>query len=256
MTFNLDSTDGVRFVERLTLTGTSNINGTGNALANLLTGNAGNNILDGGTGNDTMLGGAGNDTFVVNASGDRVFETTTTSSTIDAGGTDTVQSAVTFNLDSTDGARFVERLTLTGTSNINGTGNELANILTGNTGRNVLNGGLGKDTLLGGSGADTFVFNSTLGTANVDQISDFSAVDDTIHLENSVFTGLTTGTLAASAFAANTTGNAGDSSDRIIYETDTGKLYFDLDGNGAGARVQFATLSANLSLTNSDFSII
>jgi Ca2+-binding RTX toxin-like protein len=48
-------------VENLTLTGSANINATGNALDNTITGNAGNNILDGGAGNDTLVGGAGND---------------------------------------------------------------------------------------------------------------------------------------------------------------------------------------------------
>ena len=47
-----------------TLTGTSAISGTGNALANTLTGNAANNTLSGAEGNDTYVGGAGNDTLV------------------------------------------------------------------------------------------------------------------------------------------------------------------------------------------------
>ena len=253
VSINLDAYVGVHFVENLVLTGAASINAIGNALANRLTGNAGNNVLNGGLGNDILLGGAGNDTYVVNVASDRVFETTTSASLIDAGGIDTVQSAVSFNLDATTGVRFVERLTLTGTANINGTGNALANRLTGNAGNNVLNGGLGNDTLLGGAGNDTFVFNTALSATNVDRINDFNVVEDRIRLDDTVFSGLATGSLSASAFAANLTGAATDALDRITYETDTGRVYFDADGNGVGARIHFATLTANLDLTNADF---
>ncbi len=253
VSFNLDASSGVRFVERLTLTGTANIAAIGNALANILTGNAGNNVLNGGLGNDTMIGGAGNDTYIVDSTRDRVIETMTTTSGIDAGGIDTVQSAVSFNLDASAGVQFVERLTLTGTADTNGTGNALANRLTGNAGNNVLNGGLGNDTMIGGAGNDTFVFNTALGRGNVDRLTDFSVLEDTIHLEDAIFVGLATGNLTASAFAANLTGAATDALDRIIYEKDTGRLYFDADGSGAGARFHFATLSSSLALTSVDF---
>jgi Ca2+-binding RTX toxin-like protein len=139
-------------IENLTLTGSSSISGTGNGLDNLITGNsgantlvgnAGNDTLDGGAGSDTMRGGAGDDVYVVGSSGDVVAENP-------GDGTDTVRSSVTYTL----GAN-VERLVLTGSSSISGTGNALDNVLTGNSAKNTLTGGAGNDFLDGGPGSDT-----------------------------------------------------------------------------------------------------
>jgi Ca2+-binding RTX toxin-like protein len=165
-------------LENLTLRFADNINGTGNALNNVITGNAGNNILDGGAGADTLIGGLGNDTYVVDNAGDVVVETSTLANEID-----TVRSSINYTL----GAN-VENLQLTGSANLLGYGNALNNVLTGNDGNNVLNGGAGNDTLIGGlgtdmltggTGADTFVFNdiSEVGKgAQRDVIYDFSSL--------------------------------------------------------------------------------
>jgi len=229
-------------LESLVLTGSGAINGTGNSGANTLTGNSGNNTLDGGGGPDVMIGGAGNDTYVTDG-GDTITENSGQGT-----GTDTVRSSVTFTLGSN-----LENLVLTGSSAINGTGNSAVNSLTGNGGNNSLNGGAGNDTMTGGGGSDTFVFDTTLGSSNVDTIADYNVAADTIRIDNAVFAGLATGTLKASAFVANASGNAADASDRIIYESDTGKLFFDKDGTGSAAKVQFATLDKNLALTHADF---
>ncbi|KQS88649.1 MULTISPECIES: calcium-binding protein [unclassified Rhizobium] len=140
--------------------------------------------------------------------------------------------------------------TLTGVS-----GNDT---LSGGDGNDVLSGGTGKDALSGGAGNDIFVFNAALSaTTNVDTISDFSVVSDTIKLENAIFTKLTgTGVLTSAQFSANAAGTAADTSDRIIYETDTGKLFYDSNGNASGGSVQFAQLAKGLALTAADFYII
>ena len=62
--------------------------------------------------------------------------------------------------------------------------------------------------------------------------------------------------LTAAQFVANTAGTAQDASDRIVYETDTGKLFYDSNGNAAGGETQFAQLAAGLALTNNDFLIL
>lgn len=275
-------------VEKLILTGTAAISGTGNALANTMTGNsganilsglggndtliggAGNDILDGGTGVDSMTGGLGNDTYVVNAAGDKTIENSGTGT-----GIDTVQSSITWTL----GAN-VEKLMLTGTAAINGTGNTLANTLTGNSGANILsggsgadklvgnggadilNGGSGSDTLTGGAGHDVFLFKTTLGGSNVDSISDFTTSDetiyDTIQLSKTTFTQLTiSSSLNLGRFRSSTDGSAADTNDYILYNTTTGALFYDADGSGKGVAVQFATLSNKpQKVTAADFEVV
>ncbi len=218
-----------------------------------LIGGVGSDRLDGGTGRDRMLGGAGNDTYVVNSVGDRVYETTSLTGTKDAGGTDTVRSSVGFNLDAYAALRFVETLILTGTADINGTGNARANVMQGNAGRNVLNGGLGTDKLTGGGGNDAFVFDHALGPSNIDRITDFAVGHDKMRLDDAVFTGLDLGSLDPGAFAARASGLPETTADRIIYETDTGRLLFDSHGLGGAAPVHFATLAAGLALSITDF---
>ena len=162
--------------------------------------------------------------------------------------------APTMTLETKDvGAAFTSLTVIggmTGSSLFGSNGNDY---IDGGAGDDILAGGLGNDVLIGGAGNDTFIFNSALVAGNIKTISDFNVVNDMIHLDDAVFMGLATGNLAASAFAANTTGLATTASDRIIYDTLTGKLFFDNDGNGANDPVLFVTLTAGLALTNSDF---
>ncbi|MDD1458565.1 ExeM/NucH family extracellular endonuclease, partial [Dolichospermum sp. ST_sed2] len=117
-----------------------NLNATGSTGNDTITAGAGNDTLDGGAGTNILRGGVGDDTYIISTSTNTITEAANA-------GIDTVLSSVTYTL-TTNG----ENLVLTGTTDLNGTGNTLNNTLTGNSGNNILNGGTGADTLVGGSG--------------------------------------------------------------------------------------------------------
>ena len=79
------------------------------------------------------------------------------------------------------------------------TGSDGANRLDGDAGNDVLAGGLGKDKLVGGKGRDSFLFNSDLGTANADKITDFKKADSFL-LDDAIFGGLGLGDLKKNAY--------------------------------------------------------
>lgn len=223
-------------VENLTLTGTGNIFGVGNDIANVLVGNGNNNVLNGEAGADTMKGGLGDDIYAVDNAGDKIIE-------VAGQGIDTVQAQSSYTL-----AANVEKLIQVGTANIAGTGNELANTIQGNLGANIFTGGAGNDT---------FVFKTQFGSSNLDHITDFSAPADTMQLGHFVFQGLTVGELDAALFKdLGVAGAKVDADDRILYDHRTGALSFDADGSGAGKAVQFATLDNHALITAHDFFIV
>ncbi len=175
-------------VEKLNLLGGSAINGTGNASGNTITGNGavntlsgmdGNDTLDGGIGADILVGGNGSDTYIVDDASDTVTEGTDV-------GLDTVKSSVTYTLSNN-----VEYLTLTGSSVINGTGNDGNNTLTGNGASNTLRGQAGRDNLTGGLGADTLIGglgNDTYNIDATDTITEVSGAGSGIDLVRAGFT--------------------------------------------------------------------
>jgi Ca2+-binding RTX toxin-like protein len=140
------------------------------------------------------------------------------------------------------------------TAAINLTGSSSGQLVLGNAGANVLDGKGGADTLVGYGGADTFAFTSALGVGNVDVIADFVSGTDKFALDDAVFTALGLGALSANAFVIGSA--AGDADDRIIYNSATRQIFYDADGNGAGAQIQFAVLSLGAPLTAGDFTVI
>ena len=146
-------------VENLTLTGTDNINGTGNQGNNKITGNSGNNRLDGGMGIDTLIGGLGDDVYIVDTTTDTIIENFNE-------GRDIVWSRVNYTLGA-----HLEDIYLDGTGDINGTGNSSGNLLSGNVGNNTLRGMDGRDFLFSGGGRDT------LEGGKGDDFYDFDTLD-------------------------------------------------------------------------------
>ncbi|TSD83300.1 calcium-binding protein [Mycobacterium sp. KBS0706] len=205
-------------VEELNLIGTASINGTGNALANVILGNAAANVLDGGGGIDVLVGGSGDDTYIVDSPFDQIAEAA------DGGFDHIVTSAVSILMES-----HIERLTISGHLGLSGIGNSLDNIITGNDGANHLDGRSGDDRLIGGGGADfltgdagsdrfEFVGAADSGTT----ISDFGSLEG----DKLQFVGLLHGTFSYLGAASFTSG--GNSEARFT----AGHLLVDTDGNG------------------------
>jgi Ca2+-binding RTX toxin-like protein len=196
---------------------------SGNAEDNGFAGLSGDDILSGWAGNDALDGGSGNDAL--------------------DGGSDND------TLDGGDG-----KDTLTG-----GEGNDT---LTGGTGTDVLYGGIGNDFLIGGADKDRFVFNVASSPANFDQLGDFEASRvDVIELSRQAFSGIGAGSsLLPSAFASVSGGGATATvsvNARIVFDSQTGTLYFDANGGNASARDAFAqiTISDRGSIDHTDFLI-
>jgi len=276
-------------LENLSLIGTATT-GKGNSLKNIIIGNTLNNTLSGESGNDTiidilggndslvggagndnlnpglghdsMAGGTGNDIYYVDSPNDIVRETSTLSFELD-----NVVSSITYSL----GANL-ELLTLTGNSNINGTGNQLSNNITGNQGNNHLSGGAGNDnlsggagndnlsggagndTLTGGTGSDIFSFSNP--SERRDQITDFQPTDDKITVSTAGFGSGTipVGPLASSRLVFGTTPQ--NTSSQFLYDVTTGNLLFDRDGTGIAAPEQFTILLNKPTITSSNINIV
>ena len=149
------------------------------------------------------------------------------------------------------------------------TGSAFADTLTGGTGKDtlvggngddLLVGGNGNDSLTGGAGKDTFRFSAALGNSNIDVISDFTSGSDKLELLLSLFSNIkgTDGlfTFADILIGAGATKGSALGNEHLIFNTSTKALYYDADGGGAGAGVQFATLTGVATLADTDVVLI
>lgn len=219
-TVNSSVTHNLGFgIENLNLTGGGPNNGTGNGNNNIINGNSATNTLSGLGGNDRLSGLDGNDILIGGLGND--------------------------NLLGGDGNDILR-------------GNEGNDLVQGGTGDDILAGGLGNDVLMAGLGAtDHYLFDTTLGPTNIDTINGFFAPVDTIRLDNDIFTSFVAlGAIAAGNFRAGPGVVAADANDFLLYNTTTGALSYDANGNGAGAAVQFASLSGVPPLSAADFFIV
>jgi len=143
------------------------------------------------------------------------------------------------------------------------TGDSAADSLRGTSGSDLIDGKgandtiwakNGSDILSGGSGEDAFVFDTKPGSTNVDTILDFNPDEDTIRLNDSVFTMLEQGSLSTDNFVIGD--GVKDSDDYIIYNDKTGSLSYDADGAGAADAVQFGVIDNLAKLAASHFMVI
>jgi Ca2+-binding RTX toxin-like protein len=202
------------------------------------------------TGNYSFLADAdalGDDTYLISHSSAVILERS-------GEGYDTAMVSVSYALGTGVSIENLRTSSDVAKTAINLTGNEFAQDVRGNAGNNIIDGREGADQLWGLGGKDNFLFSSALGDGNVDRIMDFNARNDSLWLDDAVFKGLNLGTLSPGAFAKGLVASQAD--DRIIYDAQSGNLYFDSDGVGGVDQVLFATLEANLKLTYADFIVI
>jgi Ca2+-binding RTX toxin-like protein len=252
VTYALPPGAHVETVATINPDGTADINLWGNEFSNTVIGNDGDNQLVGLGSDDTLIGHGGDDSYFIENVGDTIIER--------AGeGYDKVGAGRSYTLP--EGADVEELWAFFPlyTHPVDLTGNSSGNVVKGNYGNNIINGGDGDDQLWGLDGNDTFLFNTPLNVEfNVDEIADFEVADDVIHLDMDVFRRLEErlvgSNLEPEEFVVGPAAVDGD--DYIIYDSTTGDLSYDGDGNGPGAAILFARLNPGLALTHLDFVVV
>ena len=255
----------------------ANIEGVfGTKFNDTITGGAGNDTLLGGDGTDVLNGGAGRDRLAFwnvgdNGSGHGIVIDLSQAVNILDDGYGHAETATDF--EEIDGSRFDDRLT----------GDNLKNQFWGNEGNDTLNGGgaeddvnggdgddrifaglgndhieggRGNDTLTGNGGSDQFNFFAPLNEQGVDTITDFEVGIDNVWVDSAWGGGLTLDHLIANQFRSGAgVTSANSATQRVIYNSTTGDLFYDADGKGGAVAVLFAHLSNHAALTVDDFMV-
>ncbi|MGH8001113.1 MAG: calcium-binding protein [Brasilonema sp.] len=243
----------------------NNVSATQSAGGNVLFGNPNGTTLTGSAGNDTLFADADDTILIGDAGNDTLFGKSATTRLEGGDGNDTLFA----------GEKSATLIGGAGKDTI--FGDSGADRLEGGDGDDLLSGGAGNDILVGGSGADRFIFSNP--NQGIDQILDFNVTEDKIEIQLPVYikessgsgntivsigdnsdnnafgkAGLTSNTtLSADQFYIGE--GAASASDRFIYNSTTGGLFFDVDGTGSSAQIQLATLSPELALTSSNIFI-
>jgi Ca2+-binding RTX toxin-like protein len=279
--------------ENLTLRPGDPVDGVGNELNNVIRSEGTSSFgfaLDGADGNDTLIGGEGRESFLFSAGSgnygndsvdggggdfDRIdFESARSAIVVDmragtlsGGGTSGSGSVVFANIEEVIGGAFADRVTAhDGNASLEGRGGDDTlmggagrDFVDGGEGNDSIGGGGGNDTLSGSFGADSFLFTVAPSSANADTIFGFSTGADRLQLDNTAHADLgAMGDFAAddARFKANSTGTATDTSDRVVYNTSNGSLYYDADGSGAGTAQLIATFQGAPGVAATDITVI
>jgi Ca2+-binding RTX toxin-like protein len=249
----------------LVATDISIIDGSGGGGGSTISGTAGNDTLTGTGGDDTIDGLGGNDRVLAGSTGgadvvnggagfDSIeFASRATSAVV----VDFAAGTISGGSSGSISFSGVERVVA---SNFNDslTGSAGVQTLAGQAGADTLWGAGGVDTLWGGGGGDTFIFRE-MGPANADSVRDWASGSDEAALDDAAFTAIgAAGDFAAGdpRFKANATGTATDTSDRVVYNTSSGSLYYDADGSGGGAAQLIATFQGAPAVSVTDITVI
>ena len=256
----------------------ANIEGVfGTSFADTITGTGADETFQSGAGVDVVNMGGGQDRLVFwdvgrnNDGGHGItFDFNLANNVVDDGYGNTENA---LGVEEVIGSRFNDRLTGNGAKNwlggndgndtINGGGGEDdlwgewgSDRISGGGGNDHISGGGDNDTLTGNAGGDQFNFDWDLADIGVDTITDFQVGIDNIWIGSWWGGGFVNDFLVANQFRSGAgVTSANTATQRLIYNTTTGDLFFDADGTGGTAAVKFATLSNHAALTFDDFNV-